>query len=164
MDDSYQQGVSKVRDLLQDMHVCMFTTMTLDGRHVSRPMGVQQAEFDGDLWFFTYNDSPKMDEIRVNPQVNVSFANESKNTWLSISGTAEPIQDHDKAAELWTPLLKAWFPDELETEGLMLIKVHADTAEYWDAPNSKALMLFGTLKAAITGEPPKVGENKTVNL
>ena len=164
MHEDYDQGVAKVRDLLKDMKLCMLTTMTADGRHVSRPMGAQQVEFDGDLWFFTHNDSHKVAEVQANPEVNVAFANEKNNVWLSVSGTAEPVQDEAKAEELWNPLLKAWFPEGLETPGLILIKVHANTADYWDAPNSKAVMLFGTIKAAVTGEPPKVGDNETVNL
>jgi general stress protein 26 len=30
----------------------------------------------------------------------------------------------------------AWFPDGLDTPGLTLIKVEADTAEYWEGPTS----------------------------
>lgn len=160
----YEQGVTKVRELVKDIHVCMLTTMTADGRHVSRPMGVQKVEFDSDLWFFTYEDSSKAQQVAASPQVNVAFADAGSNTWVSLSGEAVMVHDRAKAEELWTPLLKAWFPEGLDTQGLALIKVHADTAEYWDAPNSKALMLFGTVKAAITGTPPKAGENETVNL
>ena len=42
----------------------MLTTMTADGKHVSRPMGLQEAEFDGDLWFFAYDDSAKVRRSR----------------------------------------------------------------------------------------------------
>ena len=160
----YEQGKSKVRELIKDIKVCMLTTMTAEGRHVSRPMGVQEAEFDGDLWFFTFADSSKAKEIQLNPQVNVAFSDTGSNTWVSLSGVAELVEDRDKAEELWNPLLKAWFTEGLDTEGLMLIKVHADTAEYWDAPNGKAVMLFGAIKAAVTGEPPKAGDNETVQL
>lgn len=160
----YEQGVSKVRELIKDIKVCMLTTMTADDTHVSRPMTVQQAEFDGDLWFFAFADSSKVQEIGLHPQVNVAFSDTGGNTWVSLSGTAETIEDRAKAEELWNPLLKAWFTEGLDTEGLMLIKVHAESAEYWDAPNGKAVMLFGAIKAAITGEPPKAGENETVQL
>jgi general stress protein 26 len=160
----YQQGLEKVNELIKDIHVCMLTTISAEGQPVSRPMGVQQVESDGDLWFFAYEDSDKAVEIRTNPEVNVAFSDTSKNTWVSLSGTAELIHDHSKATELWNPLLQAWFPEGLDTEALVLIKVRAETAEYWDAPNGKALMLFGAIKAAVTGTPPEAGENKTVEL
>lgn len=74
-------GVAKVAELVDDARICMFTTMTADGRHVSRPMALQDVEFDGDLWFFAYGDSPKVQQIRGNRQVNVSFANSKNSEW-----------------------------------------------------------------------------------
>lgn len=46
----------------------MLITMTEDGQHVSRPMAVQEVEFDGDLWFFTYEDSDKVRQITAAPR------------------------------------------------------------------------------------------------
>jgi len=34
-------------------------------------MGLQETDFDGDLWFFTGYDSRKTTHIAANPQVNV---------------------------------------------------------------------------------------------
>lgn len=160
MNDDARQ---KVTDLLKKARIGMLTTMTADGKHQSRPMGLQEAEFDGDLWFFAYDSSNKIKDIAVNPNVNVAIS-ESGNTWISLTGTAEHVNDRAKAEELWNPLLKAWFKDGLDTEGLTLIKVHADSAEYWDSPNSGVVQLFGMAKAAITGEQAKGGENESVEL
>jgi len=153
----------KLTQLINDARIGMLTTMTIEGTHRSRPMGLQNSEFDGDLWFFAYESSDKVADIRITPQVNVAFS-VSSNAWVSLSGTAEIVHDRQKAEELWTPLLKAWFPEGLDTEGLALIRVHGETAEYWDAPNSKAIQLFGMAKAAITGGPPNAGDNETVSL
>jgi len=156
-----QQGIDKVRDIMKGTNICSLAT--LDGDTiVSRPMGLQEVEFDGDLWFFTYDNSDKVAEIHKNPQVNVSF--ENKSSWVSLSGKAELIHDNDKAEEMWTPFLKAWFPDGLETEGLALLKIHAETAEYWSSSSPRVVQLFGMVKAAVTGEPVKGGENKEVDL
>lgn len=154
----------KVTQIIKEARVCMLVTMTEEGKHVSRPMGLQDVEFDGDIWFFTYSDSNKVTQIKRNPEVNVAISNPSSNAWVSMSGMAEEVKDMHKAEELWNPLLKAWFPDGLETPGLTLIKVNADSAEYWDSPNSKAIQLFGMVKAAVTGTPPKAGDNESVNL
>lgn len=161
---SEQESKDKVTELIEKAKIGMLTTMTADGKHHSRPMGLQATEFDGDLWFFSYENSNKVTDIRTNPEVNVSFSNQGANAWVSISGQAEIVHDRAKAEELWNPLLKAWFPDGLETEGLTLIKVHAESAEYWNAPNAKVIQLFGMAKAAVTGKPPKAGDNKTVEL
>ena len=150
-------------ELVRDARLCMLTTMTADGRHVSRPMALQEAEFDGDLWFFCYADSDKAAEIRLHPEVNVSFS--TKTSWVSISGAAEQVSDRAKAEQLWNPILKAWFPDGLDTPGVTLLKVHAHSAEYWEsAHSSRVVELLGYAKAAVTKRPPNAGENEEVSL
>lgn len=62
-----------VAELVSDAKVAMLTTTTPDGRSVSRPMALQEAEFDGDLWFFAYDDSAKAQQISAHEQVNVAF-------------------------------------------------------------------------------------------
>ena len=154
-----------VAELVERAEIGMLTTMTSEGRHVSRPMALQRTEFDGDLWFFAYQDSDKVAQISVHPEVNVGFANSKQSEWTSVSGTAEVVHDRAKAEELWSAPLKAWFEDGLDTPGLTLIKVHADSAEYWESPSSKVVRLVGMAAAAATGDSDKFpGKNETVNL
>jgi len=160
-----QEKRETLKGLVKDARIGMLTTMTADGRHVSRPMAVQDVEFDGDLWFFAYADSDLVAQVRTHPQVNVSFSDDKQHAWVSIAGTARQLDDRAKAEELWNPMLKAWFPDGLETPTLTLIKVHADTAEYWEsAHSSRVVTLLGYAKAAVTGRTPDAGENETVQL
>ncbi len=165
MAETEQEKRDKVRELVKDAKICMFATMTADGRHVSRPMALQEVEFDGDLWFFTYADSDLVEQINHHPQVNVSFSDAKQNNWTSVSGAAERTDDPAKAKDLWSPVLKAWFPEGLETPNLTLVKVHADTAEYWEsAHSSRVVTMLGYAKAAVTGRPPEAGKNETVRL
>jgi general stress protein 26 len=165
MNDARSEAVKDVGDLLSQARTCMLTTMTRDGKHVSRPMAVQEAEFDGDLWFFTYDDSDKARQVAENPQVNVAFADDKHSSWTSMSGRATVVHDRAKAEELYSPVLKVWFPDGLETPGLALLKVEAESAEYWDAPTSKVKTAVGALRAAVRKEPDEFpGENRAVEL
>lgn len=116
-------------------------------------MGLQEAEFDGDLWFFAYDNSAKVTQIHADPEVNVSFSDSKNSSWTSIAGRAEIVDDRQKAEALYSPTLKAWFPDGLETAGLTLIKIHADSAEYWEGPSSTAGFVIGTVRAAVTKNP-----------
>lgn len=165
MSESTSEDRQHVVDLVREANTAMLTTMTADGRHVSRPMGVQEAEFDGDLWFFAYEDSAKVAQIQASPEVNVSFSDDKRHSWTSLAGRAEVVHDRGKAEQLWSPVLKAWFPDGLDTRGLTLIRVEADTAEYWDAPTSTVAFVAGTLRAAVTGNPKQDPiTNDTVDL
>lgn len=133
---------SRLAELIRGVDVCMLTTMTPDGRHVARPMGLPEQSFDSDLWLFAREDAGKIHDIEANPQVNVSFCDQEKGVWASISAAAEVVRDHAVARKLWTPRLKSWFPDELDTDGLILIKAHPESADYWAAPGSSAVSLI----------------------
>lgn len=54
MTDTTNDDRKHITRLVGDAKVAMLTTVTARGRHVSRPMSLQEVEFDGDLWFFAY--------------------------------------------------------------------------------------------------------------
>jgi len=164
---TYEESVQKLAELMKDGRMGMLTTLSADDRLVSRPMTLQQVTFDGDLWFFSARDSNKTHQIQADPRVNVSF--DSRGSWVSLAGRAELLEVADaptKAEELWSPLLKAWFPKGLEDPNICLIKVHADSAEYWEANGNRLVQLFTIAKAAVTDgkEAGDMGKNKTLTL
>src|SRR5206468_213481 len=92
-----EEGIRKVRDLIQDITFCMLTTVGEEGRLHSRPMAVNNAvEFDGQLWFFTYGRAHKCAEVDRNHQVNCAFADTKGQTYVSISGEAMLVRDRDE--------------------------------------------------------------------
>jgi general stress protein 26 len=127
-------------------------------------MSTQQTEFDGDLWFFTSDNTHKIDEIAKDNRVCTAYSKPDSDTYVSISGRAEMVKDRAKMEELWNPILKAWFPAGLEDPHLCLLKITAEQAEYWDSPSGKLVQLFGFVKAIATGEEADWGENKKVIL
>ena len=156
---------TKVVELVGRAQSAMLTTTGLDGAQVSRPMAVQETEFDGDLWFFVDDRSEKVAQIHADPRVNVSFSNDKQSEWTSIAGTAELVRDRQKAEELWSKPLETWFPDGLETAGLALLKVHTDSAEYWDASNSMVKQALGMARAIRKDDPEEFPvEHRTVDL
>ncbi len=58
----------KVAELLEDERLGFLTTADPDGTLVSRPMALQEVEFDGDLWFFAERDSRKVAHIATRPR------------------------------------------------------------------------------------------------
>ncbi|WBB79976.1 pyridoxamine 5'-phosphate oxidase family protein [Micromonospora sp. WMMD882] len=153
----------RVTELVREARICMLTTIGVDGRQVSRPMALQEAEFDGDLWFFTHAESAKVRQIRVNPEVNVAFSDQRRHAWVSVSGSARESVDRGRAERLWHPLLRTWFPDGPDTPGLTLLRVHASSAQYWDSPGGAVVHLVGLARAAVTGRPPEPGDNRSVS-
>ena len=159
-----QNDVKKLGELIKDISVAMMTTICDDGTLRSRPMVTQQVPFDGTLWFFTRGDSPKVDEVRQHHEVNLSYAKPDAQHYVSVSGTAAVVRDREKLKELWNPMYKAWFPKGLDDPELALLRVDVSKAEYWDSPSSTMVHLVGFVKAIVTGQEYRPGENKKVNL
>ncbi|HBK45222.1 MAG TPA: general stress protein [Xanthomonadaceae bacterium] len=159
-----QQHIRQLAELIRGVDVAMFTTVAVDGRLVSRPLGTQQVEFDGDLWFVTAADSPKLAEIAANPRVNVSYASASKNTYVSVAGRARVVDDRAKVEELWSPAMKLFFPGGKDDPDLRLIHVSAESAEYWDGPSGLLGKALYFVMSAVTEEPGSLSDNGRVDL
>jgi general stress protein 26 len=152
---------AKVHDLIKSTRIAMLTTVAPDGRLISKPMANQDVEFDGDVWFIAERDSVKVRNIQANPQVNVAYS--SSDSWVSLSGTASVVDDQAKLAELWDTFTDAWMEGGPENPNNILIRVQADSAEYWDTPGSKVTQVANLLKAKVTGKRFE-GDNEQVDL
>ena len=164
---AHKEDLEKLGELIRDIRVAMLTTVERpDGHLRSRPMYVQETEFDGDLWFFSRESSPKMDQVKKEHEVNVAFSEPEDDRYVSISGTASVVTDRTKIEALWSEPLRAWFPDGLDDPELALLKVHARQAEYWETASGTMKVLFGYAKAALTGRRDKneIGENEKLEL
>ncbi len=158
------EDIKKIGSLINGIRIAMMTTVGENGQLHSRPMAVQDMEFDGEFWFFASNNSGKIDSIQNDQHVNLAFAKESDNKFVSIAGRARVVTDRAKIKELWNPLMTAWFPKGLEDPELCLIRVSAESAEYWDAPSSTIVHVYGIAKALVTGERPHPGDHARVAL
>jgi general stress protein 26 len=157
-------AIKELADRIAGVRIAMLTTVDEEGRLRSRPMATQELEFDGELWFFTKESSAKVDEVQAERQVNLAYADPGKSLWVSVSGTADLVRDRAKIDQLWSPMLKAWFPDGKDDPDVALLRVRVSAAEYWDAPNSKMVQLAGIAKAALTGREYRTGEHEKLDL
>jgi general stress protein 26 len=133
-----QEAIEKVRELIKGIDTAMLTTVSDDGL-VSRPMKTQEVEFDGDLWFLTKKDTGKFHELLRNRQVNVAYAGKS---FVSIRGEAELVESSEKMKEFWNPVYEQLLETTYDDPNLVLIKVKAETAEYWDSGSKFKMVKF----------------------
>ena len=164
-DHRNHEGAQKLYELIKNAKICMMTTIEPDGILHSRPMHNQQADEAGDLWFFTYFQSPKTTEISKDNHVNLAYSDPDKQHYVSVSGTAEIIRDKQAIEEKWSEGMRVWFPKGTDEPGIALIRVHPQKGEYWDSPSSTLVHLYGYVKARVAGEPPtELTEQKKVDL
>ena len=138
-------------EVLDDFDTAMLTTFTADGTPHGRPMHVAQR--DGDtLWFVTGIDSGKVREIASGDPAVLTF--QSSDTWVAATGEVEISHDRGKVDELWSPVMKAWFPEGPEDPGVVAVRVDLVSAEYWATTGTdKVSFAFGVAKSILTGTP-----------
>jgi general stress protein 26 len=151
----------KVADLIKDHRIAMLTTRDPFGTLVSRPMALQEVEFDGDLWFFAERGSRKVLHVGASPLVNVTVS--GSGSWVSLTGEASVSEDVAKKRELWNAGAAAWLPQGPDDDSVVLVHVDAQSAEYWDTPGRVATVL-SFAKAKVTGERYSGGDNERLDL
>jgi general stress protein 26 len=154
-----QEEIETLRELIKDVDTAMLTTVTDEGL-VSRPMKTQEIEFDGDLWFFTKKETNKYDEILHDQDVNVAYAGKS---YVSVRGRAEIVEDLNKKKELWSNTYEKIMQTSYDDPNVILIKVKAEAAEYWETDNLTKKIAF--LYKRMTGQSSNSTDiNETVEM
>lgn len=161
-DKSHSESTEKMWAMIKGIGFAMLTTE--DGGSLrARPMVAAQDEFDGNLWFFTHASSHKVQEAEGGNPVGVTYAEPSKQDYVSLSGNAKLVRDKATIDAHWQESMKTWFPGGKDDPDIALLKVEISMAEYWDAPNSVMVHAYGYVKAVLTGTPPSSGENEKLS-
>ena len=156
------EETTKVAELLKDERTGLFTTIAPDGTLISRPMALQEVEFDGDLWIFAARGSRKVQHITANPQVNASTSGSS--SWVSLTGHAVVLDDLETKRHLWNAVVEAWFPDGPEDPDVALPRVLAASAVYWYCPGGRLACAVCFAMAMLTGQAYDGGVNERGDL
>ena len=158
--DQTAHGQDKLTELIKDIKFGMFTTHKIQGHLHSRPMTTQNKRIEDDaLWFFMSRSGDPVSEFEGDTQVNVAYANPNSDTYVSVSGLAEVVEDSAKKQALWNKAAEAWFKGGVNDPDLALVRVRIEHADYWDVKESKLVQLYKTAVAAASGKPPKLGEH-----
>jgi general stress protein 26 len=135
---------------LKKIDFCMLSTNAGSGRISARPMSNNgDVEYDGDSWFFSYEDSRKITEIEGVGTVSLTFTAPPSllgkpGIFIAVEGVASLVRDKAALEEHWIPDLERWFPDGVDTPGIVLIKVSASSIRYWDGKENGEVVLPGS--------------------
>jgi general stress protein 26 len=160
-------AIEKVRALLPAFRSAMLITHPIEGTDPhARPMGLvgDPTTFGGALWFFSDDRSRKVEEIARRPRASLVLQSDDASRYLHFVGHAAVVEDRVRMRELYTPLLRTWFPDGLDDPHLTLIRFDAERAEFWDSPGGMLQVLAAFTKAVVTGRPGQGGEIGTLEL
>ncbi|MBA8830679.1 MULTISPECIES: pyridoxamine 5'-phosphate oxidase family protein [Rhizobium] len=135
---------------LKKIDFCMLSTNAGSGRISARPMSNNgDVEYDGDSWFFSFEDSRKITEIEGVDTVSLTFTAPPSllgkpGIFIAVEGVASLVRDKAALEEHWIPDLERWFPDGVDTPGIVLIKVSASSIRYWDGEENGEVALAGS--------------------
>ncbi|HEX9979742.1 MAG TPA: pyridoxamine 5'-phosphate oxidase family protein [Flavobacterium sp.] len=149
---SNEEAVQKLKELAEDVKICMFCTELLQLPVAARPMNVSEVDDQGNFWFISSAKSNKNFEISHDNRVQLFFSQISNSHYLSVFGTASIYKDRAHIEEVWKPIAKAWFEDGKDDPDVTVIKVTPSDAYYWDTKDGKAVSLIKIAAAAITGD------------
>lgn len=145
-------NVELLAQQLAGMTTAMLVSHGKDGHLKARPMRAQPTVFDGALWFFTAAVSAKAEELAGNERVCLTYSDPALRRFVSVSGRATVVVDPDKARELWTPTLQAWFTGA-DDPSLRLIRIEVDEAAFWNRSDDTQVELHGFSRTALNAPP-----------
>jgi general stress protein 26 len=153
-------------EIIKDIRFGMFTHRHAEGGLHSHPLTTQNKALgeNGILYFFVSRKSEVGRRVQIDGDVNVSYSDPHKDTYVSITGRATVNEKQEDKERLFNPMAKAWFPGGATDPDLELVEVKILHAEYWDVKESKTTQLFKMAAAAVSGERPKMGDHREVNV
>ncbi len=116
----------------------MLATRSATGVLSARPMSNNgDVEYQGDSYFFAYRDSRKVSDLRADAAVTLSYTGAAgmlggPPLFVGVEGRAALIEDKAEFEAHWTKDLDRYFPQGIDTPGIVMIAVRADRIRYWD--------------------------------
>jgi general stress protein 26 len=137
--------LSELAGKMRDIDFAMLSTHTEGGAIGARPMSNNRdVDYDGDSYYFTWDEARMVSDIAADPQVSLSFLGKSglfgtRPFFVAVEGTAAIVRDKAAFADHWTRDLDRWFDQGPDTPGVVMIHVRADRIHYWDGEDEGEL-------------------------
>ena len=153
----------RVWSLVEDIKYCMLVSHDTDAGIIrGRPMDAHPEREQDAILFLTDMRNHKDDEIEINDSVCLTFADNGGFRFVSVSGTANIVDDRKKVHELWSNANHAFW-ESADDPNIRILKVRPHKAEVWDSPG-KVVRAVKMAAAAMTGKTQDLGDNRKVAL
>jgi general stress protein 26 len=126
------EAAEHLRELIKEISVGMMTTVVPHGALRSRPMITREVNDKGEIWFLLSDSSEIAQDIADEHAVNLSYADPSRDRYVSVTGQASIGHELSKVRALWDAKLAKYFPKGLDDPHLASLCVRIETADYWD--------------------------------
>lgn len=149
--------LSDISEAMRDIDFCTLSARAADGSIGARPMSNnREVDFSGDSWFFTYEDARMVEDIGREGKIGLSYQGSpgliggaigKPGIFIAVESNADLVRDKATFAEHWNKSLNRWFPQGVDTPGLVLIRARAQRIHYWDGEDESEIALVAKLNA-----------------
>lgn len=104
--------MNKIKGMLEDFKhakIVFLTTFSESGEERRRPMTNFNEDVYKMMWFPTDRDTKKVEDIKKNPRVRITFPSSREGAFYEIEGRAE-FEDERMTAEKWKWWYLYWHP------------------------------------------------------
>ena len=161
-----QAQMDTIQAMVKDIKYTMMTTRNGENHLNSCTINTTETSIGAkEIWFIGHKPSETVDNIKQNPEVNLAYVTQESDKYLSISGTAELVEDEEKLNELWSVMYNAYFEQGKDDPKVQLIKVVPHGAEYWANGNAIASAVKMAAAALTDNAVEKsLGDNFSIKL
>ena len=150
-------------ELLKGFDTAMLVTHEPSGDLHGRPMAIAELSQDGDTYFATSIDSPKVGEVEKERNCLITF--QSSSQYAVVQGLGQIVRDRALIESMWKDTWKVWFPEGKSDPKLCLLKVDAKNVEYWDNIGMQGLKyLFEGLKSVVQKKRPETNQKQNAKV
>jgi general stress protein 26 len=160
----HNEAIRKIREIVDHTKICLFTTRLSETPLQTRPMVCLEVDDEGNLWFFSDEESDKNMEIATDERVQLFFSDQGNSEFLSVYGHAMISSDRKRIDELWHPMVKTWFKGGKDDPALSVVMVMPEDAYYWDTKNGKMISLIKIVTSMVSGKTLDDGVEGTLTV
>lgn len=148
--------LADISEAMKDIDFCMLLSRAEDGSIGGRPMSNnREIDYGGTSWFFTYEQHRSVADIERDRSVGLSYHGKAglkglvgaPGMFIHVEGEARLVRDKSRFAEHWQKNLDRWFPQGIDTPGVVMIEVEARRIHYWDGMEEGEVRLPATAAA-----------------
>jgi len=103
--------IEGMREEFKRARLVYLTTFSKDGRKRNRAMTNYNEDPYEMMWFPTFKETRKVEDIKRNPKVLVTFPSSKRGEFYEIEGMAK-FEDEEVVREKWEWWYLFWLPDE----------------------------------------------------
>lgn len=160
---SHRSDQDRAWSLIEDIGLCMLVSHDGTGDQLrARPMSAHAARDEDAIYFLSDARGSKDDEVEINDNVCLTFADNGGYRYVSVTGTANLLDDRALIDRLWSTAARAFWESK-DDPAIRVMRVRPSIAEFWDSPG-KIVTSVKMMAAALTGTKPELGENRKVVL